>query len=129
MVKYFKSFISASKFSTAVSAVVGAKLVILGISFLTSFILSLRAAVVTELVIPGILSSIPLILVLYTSFLTFLSTASLNLFKSTETGFNLPASNSANLSISNLLTADFKLAKSPFLNHSFFLNHSILLVL
>ena len=41
-------------FSTAVRAVVVAKLVILGILFLTSFILVLRAAVVTKLVILGI---------------------------------------------------------------------------
>ena len=38
----------------------------------------------------------------------------LNFFKSTETGFNLSASNSANLSISNLSTSYFKLAKSFF---------------
>ena len=42
-------------FSTAVRAVVAAKLVILGIFFLTSFILALRAVVVTKLMILGIL--------------------------------------------------------------------------
>ena len=53
---------------------------------------------------------------IYTSFLTILiSTTSLNLFKSTETGFNLWVSNSDNLSIFNLSTSDFKLAKSSFL--------------
>ena len=80
-------------FSTAVRAIVVAKLVILGISTLTSFILALRAEVVTKLVIlgissltsvyfsnkstlfaklviSGILSSITFILALYTSFLT-----------------------------------------------------------
>ena len=41
-------------FSTAVRAVVVAKLVILGILPLTSFILALRAAVVAKLVILGI---------------------------------------------------------------------------
>ena len=41
-------------FSTAVRAVVVAKLVILGILFLTSFILALRAAVVAKLIILGI---------------------------------------------------------------------------
>ena len=45
-----------------------AKLVILGIPFLTSFILALRVAVVAKLIISGILSSISLILALYTSF-------------------------------------------------------------
>ena len=46
------------------------KLVILGISFLTSFILALRVVLVVELVTSGILSSISLILALNTSFLT-----------------------------------------------------------
>ena len=45
-------------FSTAVRAVVVAKLVILGILFSTSYILPLRVALVTKLVISGILSSI-----------------------------------------------------------------------
>ena len=58
-------------FSTAVRAVVVAKLVTLGILFLTSFILALKAvAVVVKLMISGILSSIFLILTLYTFFLT-----------------------------------------------------------
>ena len=93
-----------------------AKFVILGISFLISFILALRAAVAAKLKILGLLSSISLILASYTSFLTtFLLTASLDFFKSTGAGFNLPASNSADLSISNLSRADFKLAKSSFL--------------
>ena len=62
-------------FSTAVRAVVlalraavVAKLVILGISFLNSFILALRVVLVAKLVISGILSSIFLILALYTYF-------------------------------------------------------------
>ena len=47
-------------FSTAVRAIVEAKLLILGILFLTSFILALRVVVVAKLVILGIspLSSI-----------------------------------------------------------------------
>ena len=80
-------------FSTAVRAVVVAKLAILGISPLTSFILALtealvakllilgisplnssilalREAIVAKLIISGILFSILLILVLSTSFLT-----------------------------------------------------------
>ena len=57
-------------FSTAVRALVVAKLVILEISPLTSFILVLREALVAKLVISGILSSIFFILALYTSFLT-----------------------------------------------------------
>ena len=52
-------------FSAAVKAVLVAKLVILGILFLTSFILALRVVVVAKLVISGILSSISLILALY----------------------------------------------------------------
>ena len=84
----------------------------LGILFSTA----VREVVVPKLVISGILSSISLNLALYTSFLTtFLSTKSLNVFKSTATGFNLSASNSANLSISNLSTSDFKFDKSSFI--------------
>ena len=56
-------------FSTALRAVLVAKLVILGISPLTSFILALRVVLVAKLVISGILSSIFFILALYTSFL------------------------------------------------------------
>ena len=43
---------------------------ILSISFLTSFILELRVVLVAKSVIPGILSSIFLVLALYASFLT-----------------------------------------------------------
>ena len=57
-------------FSTALRAVLVAKLVILGISPLTSFILALRVVLVAKLVISGILSSIFFILALCTSFLT-----------------------------------------------------------
>ena len=56
-------------FSTVVKAVVPAKLVILGISTLTSFILALREALVAKLVISGISSSIFYILALYKSIL------------------------------------------------------------
>ena len=50
-------------FSTAVKAVVVAKLVILGVSPLPLFILALRVVLVAQLVISGILSSIYLILI------------------------------------------------------------------
>ena len=90
-------------FSTAVRAVVVAKLVLLGTTisttstnmlvliFLTSFILALRAVVVVaKLVISGILSSIFLILALYTSFLTTsFFTTSLSFLKSTGTDQHL----------------------------------------
>ena len=66
-------------------AVLLAKLVILGVSSLSSFILTLREALVTKLVISGISSSIFLILALYTYFLT----TSINLLKSTGRSNNL----------------------------------------
>ena len=67
-----------------------AKLVILGILFLTSFILALRVVLVTKLVASVVLSSIFLILALYTSFsMTSFFTTSLTLFKSKDTGTNL----------------------------------------
>ena len=76
-----------TSFNLALRAVVVAKLVILGISFLTSFILKLRVVLVAMLIMSGILSSIFLILALYTSFLmTSFFTTSLSLFQSTETG-------------------------------------------
>ena len=62
----------------------------LGILFLTLFTLALKVALVAKLVISGILSSICLILVLYTSFLTkSFFTTSLSLLKSVGTGINL----------------------------------------
>ena len=89
-------------FSTAVRALVVAKLVILGISPFTSFILALVVVLVSKLVISGILSSIFFILALYTSFLTTsFFTTWLSLLKSTRTG--------TNLSTSNLSTLLFKL--------------------
>ena len=85
-------------FSTAVSSVVVAKLEILGISFLTSFILALRVVFLAKFVISGILSSISLILEFYTSFLTTsFFTTSLRLLKSTGTGTNLLTSNFSTL--------------------------------
>ena len=54
-------------FSTAIRAAVVARLVILGILFLTSFILALRVVLVAKLTILGVLSSISLILALHTS--------------------------------------------------------------
>ena len=100
-------------------------LIILGISFLTSFILTLRVVLVAKLVISGILPSIFFILALHTSHLTALFfTKSLSLLKSTRTGITLSTSNSSillfkllklvgtflNLSISNLCILDFQFA-------------------
>ena len=77
----------AISFSTAVRAVIVAKLVILSISPLTSSILALREALVAKLVIAGILSSIFLILALYISFLIMSCfAATLSLLKSIGTG-------------------------------------------
>ena len=59
-----------TSFILALREALVAKLVILGISPLTSFNLALREALVAKLVIAGILSSIFLILALFTSFLT-----------------------------------------------------------
>ena len=79
-------------FSILSRAVLVAKLVILDISTLISFILALRVVLVANLVMPGILSSIFFILALYTPFLTTsFFTTSLNLLKSTGTGNNLPS--------------------------------------
>ena len=76
-----------SSFILALKAVVVAKLVILGMSFLISFILVLRVALVVKLVISGIFFSIFLILAYFWSYTSFLTTsfftASLTLFKST----------------------------------------------
>ena len=67
-------------FSAAVKALVVAKLVILSVSPLTSFILALRVVSVARLEISDILSSIFFTLALYTSFLTTsLFTKSINL--------------------------------------------------
>ena len=76
-------------FSTAVRELEVAKLLILVISSLTSFILALRLVLVAKLVISGILSSIFYILAYLSTFFS--------------------------LSISNLSTLDIKLAKSTFL--------------
>ena len=102
-----------------------AKLAILGISFLMSFVLALRVVLVAQLLISGILFSIFLILAFYTSFLTTsFYTTSLGLLKSKETGTNLSTlvfrllilpGTFFNLSISNLSILDFKLAQSTFL--------------
>ena len=81
-------------FSTAVRAVVVAKLLILGIFHVTTFILALRVALVAKLVISGILSSIFSIIALYTSFLmTSFFTALLSLLKSTGVVITFPISN------------------------------------
>ena len=91
-------------FSTAVRAVVVvAKLIILGISFLTSFILALRVVLVAKLVISGILSSIFLFLAFYTSFFKDIKfKTSLSLLKSIGTGTNLWTS-SLSILLSNCL--------------------------
>ena len=101
--------------------VVVAKLVMLGISPLTTFILALREALVAKLVISGVFSSTFLIWALYTSFLLhhliYLNqqeqllmrqhlTLLLKLLKLVDTFFKLL--------ISNLSTLDFKLAKLTF---------------
>ena len=79
-----------TSFILVLSEALVATLVILGISPLASFILALRVVLVAKLVISGILSSIFFILALYTSFLmTYFFTASLSLLKSTGTGTNL----------------------------------------
>ena len=62
--------LSLTSFILALMAVVVAKLVILGISPLTSSILELRVVLVPKFVKSGILSSICLILELYSVFLT-----------------------------------------------------------
>ena len=77
-------------FSTVVRAAVVGKLVILGISPLTSFILALKKALVAKLVISDILSSMFLILALHIPFFkTSFFTSSISLLKSTGTGTNL----------------------------------------
>ena len=92
-------------FSIAVRAVVAAKLLIPGISPVTSFILALRVILVVKLVISGILSSIFLILALHASFLaTSFFVTLLSLLKSRGT--------SANVSIFNLSSLLFKFLTS-----------------
>ena len=116
-------------FSTLVRKAVVAKLVILGISFLISFMLPLRVVLVAKLAIPGAFTSKCFFLALQTSFLTtsFL-TISLSLLKSTGAGTDLSTPNLYTLllkflklldtfyklSISNLSASDFKLAASVF---------------
>ena len=80
-----------------------AKLVILGVSLLTSFLLALRIVLLAKLVISGILSSIFLILALYTSFLT----TSIFLHRL----FYLKNGTTYNLSTYNFSTSIFKLFK------------------
>ena len=72
-------------FLAAGRAVLVARLVMLGISPLTSFILVLKAFLLDKLVISGILSSIFLIWTLYSVFLTILFfTALLSFFNQLE---------------------------------------------
>ena len=95
---------SGTLFSTAVrTVVVVAKLLILGISALTSFILALRAVLVAKLAILGTLSSIFLILALHSVFLTTLFFITLfSLLKSNEVVSNFTISNLSTL-LSKLL--------------------------
>ena len=91
-------------FILTLKAVVVAQLIILCISHLTSFLLPLREELVAKLVISGILCSIFFIFEFYTSFLTTsFFTTSLSLLKSTGIG--------TNLSTCNLSTLVFKLLK------------------
>ena len=110
-------------FSTAARAVVVANLLFLGNASSTSFILGLREALVAKLVISDILSSIFLILALYTSFLTTsVFTSSLNLLKSTGAGTNLSSSN-----LSTLLFKLFNLVRT-FSNYQYLIYiHQILI--
>ena len=94
-------------FSTAVRAVLIAKIVILGIWALTSFILVLRIALVAKLVISGILSSIFLILALYSVFLT---TSFFTLLLSSLKSIGVVS----NFAIFNSSTSAFKLTRSDF---------------
>ena len=89
-----------------------ANLIILGISLLTFFILALSVVLVAKLVILGILSSISLILALYTFFFltTSFFTALLNLLKSTGTGTYLSTSNLCTLPEVSTPAAIFKSA-------------------
>ena len=111
-------------FSTAFRTVLLAKLVILGISPLMSFILALRVVLVAKLVISGILSSIFFYLsIIYIFFNDIIFIISLSLLKSTGTGNNLSTSNLSILLFKflkvvetfNLSILDFELAKSTFL--------------
>ena len=116
-------------FSTTVRAVVVAKLLILGISPLTSFTLALRVVLVANLVMLDVWSSMLLISALYSVFLTTsLFTTLLSLPKSTGTDANFPISYLSpllfkllklsrivfNLSTSILSNSAFKLAKTEF---------------
>ena len=90
-------------FSTAVRATVVAKLLILGISALTWFILAFRVVLVAKLVISGMLPSRFLILALYSVFLTtsFFTTL-LSLLNSTGVVSNFPISNLSTLVLNYL---------------------------
>ena len=85
---------SLTLFILALREALEAKLAILGISPLTSFMVTLREALVAKLAISGILSSKFLILALHTSFLTTsnLFTLYFELFKLVGTFFNLSVS-------------------------------------
>ena len=87
-------------FSTAVRALVVAKLVILSISPLIQFILALRAAVVAKLVVLGISPLTSFILALRVVLVAKVSfNASLSLLKSIGIGDNLSTSDLSTLQI------------------------------
>ena len=131
-------------FSIAVIAVVLAKFVILSILPLTSFILALRAAVVAKLVILGIsplpsfilslgISPLPSFTLPLRVILVAMLVITGFLFDIFYLGITYTFSNNIkligtfyNLSISNLSTLDFKIAKSTFSANLFF-NHFFLL--
>ena len=116
--------------SKTIRAVLVAKLIIIGTSSLTSFILAL-SVVLAKLVISGIyfIFNIFYLNIIYIFFKTSLLTKSPNLLKSTGTGNNLSTFSLSTLffkllklvgtffnwSISNLSKLDFELAKSTFL--------------
>ena len=112
-----------TSFILGLKATVASQLVTLDISFLTSFILALKAVLVARLVESGVLFSIILILALYTSSFTILFI----LHKSAGIGTNLSTlffkllkliGTFFNVSLSDLFTSDFKLVKSDFLAKS-----------
>ena len=76
-------------FSTAVRAVLVAKLIMLGIFFLISFILALRVVLVAKLVISGILSSTFIYhSIIYIFLTTSFFATSISLLKDTLKAFN-----------------------------------------
>ena len=100
------------------------KLLILGVSALASFILTLRVVLVAKLVISGILSSIFFILALYSVFLTksfFTKLLTLRKWIGVVSNFVIPNLSTLRFkllksvdTLFNLSTSAFKLIKSDF---------------